>query len=1603
MTASSSPSSLSKLHPLARRTVWESTLFAACAACAVAALGCLVATHESYDNRAAVQINSALGFAVLALACLIPARFSRRPPLVLAATVGASAVLTIVPWLFESSGVLEHVFFNASSWSLGPFASRSTVVMVIALAAATVGVLMRALPGTALSSSFAWAAGFELWLAGAALMMGGLDSPQRLSVFSSASAGYILLVCAIILLGSAFLLRKTPWGSRRAPYPLRSRALFLLLMLSGSTLLWHELRAVEWSNLQTDLRKTISRDINAASRGGAERSAALQRLSWHWRDLGWNIPDALMLKDANAMMLGYPGLLTLMRFDAHGELQKSVARKPVPPALLGSGATSIQVAEFLPPGELPARLGWDTRFAQTVTAALQTQRTLGAEPLKFASRPTIAFVALPVSDADGNRVGVLGTLINLDFASNVIFNNVTSGYGVALSYGKTPYLISDHVPKSRLLQRIAPVVSSVVLVRLPMTLEIWPSQAILGKMLTPLPGLALLGGWLASTLLLLAWRAESRAQQLVVERQAILDRSPDLIFTLDGQDRFVSMSAASRFILKYAPQELLGRNSNELIPVANREQSAAELQAARSGRSSIAFETRWIRKDDLIIDVQWSGLWSNAAQLMYCVARDVTERRKTAYLEDGQRDILRMIAAGETQAAILSRVVRMIEDLCPGTRASILEVDHARGLAHCAAPGLPLEYQRALEAVSLNADATHSPTAQWTVRATIVTDMSRDSRWAACHQVAEAHALRACWTMPLSGANDESIGALAIYLRDPRGPGTAELQITRLMGSLAAIAMERARHDAQLLISEQRMAEAQRIAHVGSWNYFPSIDRFECSQECLRILGLQDARQLHNSDQARAIVHPGDLPAIVQAFTVMTSLGKPVDVVHRVVRPDGEVRHVHSRSSFVATAAERTLRILGTLQDITEHHELEEALHRSEDRYRSIATQVGAIHIEWNLATGEVSYDGAIQQLLGYTREELQRLSFYEASLLVHPDDIPTMRGIIKLARHNVSDWNAEYRLRHKLGHYVVVSSHGIFLGDSSKPARRMLMTAADISERKRVESLLRESEERLRIATEQSGRAVFDLDTVRRTVRWAGATEHLFGYTREEIDTMSWDDCLAKVHPDDFRVIEAADMAANAADGAAIHRELRVRRKDGSIIRVESISAAQLDAQGRPYRRIGVLTNITERRMAEHEQQRYTVQLRTLADVARKITTFLTTGELAAFLADAMREIIGAGQAAISITGTQPSAAFIHRVSVVAGAEVRRSSAAPLSHAGISELLDGAHHALRLTQRELEAHPCWSRVSTGLDAELPMHGLLAARMIAGDGSSLGLLWLSKKAQGEFTDGDLQILTQLGGLAAVAIENARLLATLELRVAQRTQDLEISNRELEAFSYSVSHDLRAPLRAIAGFSEILNTQYALRLDDQGLRCLERITAGVQRMAELIDDLLGLARVSRADITRLHIDLSAIALTVVNRQRERHAGRDIEVTVDPAMRAAADPRLLEVVLDNLLENAFKFTGTRPQTRIHFGTREINGEWVYFVSDNGVGFDPTYAANLFGVFQRLHSVNEFPGTGVGLAIVQRIIHRHGGRVWAEATVNHGATFFFTLSPAAASLQA
>jgi PAS domain S-box-containing protein len=224
---------------------------------------------------------------------------------------------------------------------------------------------------------------------------------------------------------------------------------------------------------------------------------------------------------------------------------------------------------------------------------------------------------------------------------------------------------------------------------------------------------------------------------------------------------------------------------------------------------------------------------------------------------------------------------------------------------------------------------------------------------------------------------------------------------------------------------------------------------------------------------------------------------------------------------------------------------------------------------------------------------------------------------------------------------------------------------------------------------------------------------------------------------------------------------------------------------------------------------------------------------------------------------------------------------------------------------------------------------------------------------------------------------------------------EVANRELEAFSYSVAHDLRSPLRAIDGFSQALLEDYADKLDDEGRLYLNRLRGAAQQMAELIDDLLTLSRVTRAEIRRQRVDLTERVRSIVTRLTSTDGHRSAEVQVAEGLRAFGDPGLLAVVLENLLGNAWKFTSKRKHAEIAFGREENRGVSAFFVRDNGAGFDMAYADRLFGVFQRLHHATEFEGTGIGLATVQRIVARHGGRIWAEGALDRGATFYFTLA--------
>jgi len=246
------------------------------------------------------------------------------------------------------------------------------------------------------------------------------------------------------------------------------------------------------------------------------------------------------------------------------------------------------------------------------------------------------------------------------------------------------------------------------------------------------------------------------------------------------------------------------------------------------------------------------------------------------------------------------------------------------------------------------------------------------------------------------------------------------------------------------------------------------------------------------------------------------------------------------------------------------------------------------------------------------------------------------------------------------------------------------------------------------------------------------------------------------------------------------------------------------------------------------------------------------------------------------------------------------------------------------------------------------------------------------------------------------LEAAEARAARELAEARASlvEELEYKNKELEAFSYSVSHDLRAPLRSIDGFSQALIEDYSERLDETAQGHLNRIRAAAQRMGALIDDMLLLSRVSRASVNREQVQLSALAQEVADALKNQDPDRRVEVQIQSDLRAYADSGLMRILLDNLLGNAWKFTSRRTDACIEFKSRKRFAETVFYVKDNGAGFDMVHSGSLFQPFQRLHSASDFPGTGIGLATVRRVVDHHRGQVWAESSVGNGATVFFTI---------
>jgi signal transduction histidine kinase len=386
----------------------------------------------------------------------------------------------------------------------------------------------------------------------------------------------------------------------------------------------------------------------------------------------------------------------------------------------------------------------------------------------------------------------------------------------------------------------------------------------------------------------------------------------------------------------------------------------------------------------------------------------------------------------------------------------------------------------------------------------------------------------------------------------------------------------------------------------------------------------------------------------------------------------------------------------------------------------------------------------------------------------------------------------------------------------------------------------------------------------------------------------------------------------------------------------------------------------------------------------------------LLALVARRLAEILGDGCSVrlISADGLwlEPSTSFHHRDATyqafargVLGTErqqIGTGLAGRVALRGVAELVP----TVELAQLTAAVAPAFHPMLTQLGITSALAVPLRSR-----NRTIGAISLLRTTPDRPYTADDQLLAQeLADRAGLAIDNATLVATLEHRVAERTAALEAANRELEAFSYSASHDLRTPLRAIDGFSRMLLADYEDKLDLRAQHYLQRIRAGTQRMSALIDDLLSLARISRVPLKITDLDISAIAFEVASEIRKREPTRLTPIDIDRGLRARGDARLLRIALENLLGNAWKFTAKSPDAEISLSASGT----TFCVRDTGAGFDMAYAEKLFMPFQRLHGTHEFEGIGVGLATVQRIIQHHGGRIWAEGAVGEGAAFFFTL---------
>ncbi len=994
----------------------------------------------------------------------------------------------------------------------------------------------------------------------------------------------------------------------------------------------------------------------------------------------------------------------------------------------------------------------------------------------------------------------------------------------------------------------------------------------------------------------------------------------------------------------YTREEVIGQSSRELDIWAKPEERDRILKKLRK-HGRVAYEEYSARtKSGEIRTMLFSAEPINVAgeACIIAVTTDITDRKKREQLQHDENHVLTLLGQGAELSELLDAIVRLGEEHDTSIKGSVLLFDSSKDcLVQASGPSLPDDYKELLkDGLPIGPNVGSCGTAAYLKERVIVTDIKNSPLFKPFEEAVKRstnNGLLSCWSQPIISSSGELLGTIANYSNKVGEPDADNLRVLEWSASIAAIAIERKRAE-EALANE---AIWRRILIEQSLDGIVILDGdskvYEANQRFAEMLGYstEEVRELHTWDWDTQWTRE----ELLEMGRNVDETGYHLETYWQ--RKDGTTIDVEISINGATIAGKKF--IFCVCRNITERKQAEMELITNEERFRLIADNatdmISRIQMAPTIRTDYVS--PSCFNITGYKQEEF----YADPNLgleMLHPDDREFFNKHI-MSGNKKNQKPITIRMFRKDGSIIwIEQTHAMIFDEHGEPSA-MHLIARDITARKQAEEALRESEQKFSKAFRSSPNTIA-ITTLKdgEFIEVNDSFTNITGYTRKEvIGRNSKDiDIWAKAEDRDRMLKMLQDK------GQVYNEEFDFRVKSGEI-RTWLFSAERIDIGGELCI-ISMTIDITELKRAQTA----------LSESEEKFSrAFSSSPDIITIVHIKSNTFIEVNDNYINFTGYTRDEVIGHTASEI----------------GIWAKKEERDRILEIMNKQgsVSNEEVHLRTKSG-DIRLAMFSSEQI-LIGGEPCSIA------------------VVIDITESKAAEEKLKQTLAKLENSSAQ----LAATNKELEAFSYSVSHDLRSPLRSIDGFSQALLEDYENKLDENGQDYLQRLRGASQKMGELIDGMLKLSRLTRSEMHKDKVNLSTLVEEITARLHENQPERDVNFVISKGLSDRGDPELLRALFENLLGNAWKFTSKCEKTRIEFGTAQNGGKKTYFINDNGAGFDMTYVDKLFSAFQRLHETSEFPGTGIGLATVQRIINRHGGSIWAEGAVGKGATFYFTLN--------